>query len=98
MAQEATAARTIVVRDWRDHGSATFRNVQLVSPYANAAEIHVYCGEIKSSNAVGGFVPFAILAPIDESSRVYFADPNDPGGLLGYKTYCKGRSGVTVKF
>ncbi|MDM7956027.1 hypothetical protein [Blastomonas sp.] len=79
------AAVDAVKSKLRDPGSAQFRNFRRVPMFADSeadtaiGESYVYCGEINSKNAFGGYVGFTRLAVLPWASK----KPDDPYGVPG---------------
>lgn len=100
--------REAVVSKLKDPDSAQFRNVRkrpMFGEGENAYGPNVYCGEVNSRNAFGGYVGFAQFGvmPISEdgqtstgSDPVSIGDPNDPynpGTSLTYMSFCQDENG-----
>lgn len=100
--------REAVTSKLRDPASAMFQNVRKVPMFGDKDSDQgpfVYCGEVNSKNAFGGYVGFAQfgVTPMGDDGRpstgsdpVSIGDPSDPynpGTSLTYMSFCQDQSG-----
>lgn len=96
--------RDAVLAKLRDPDSAKFRNVRKLGILGEGVPDSpaVYCGEVNTKNAMGGytgFVHFAVM-PLGEdghtstrSDPVSIADETDPASPMAYMSFCQDEKG-----
>jgi len=86
-------ARSLVLEKLRDPNSAQFRNVQRVPFVDDPKDLkpgvkmpYVYCGEVNSKNAYGGYVGYTKFGV--SGDVVAISDPEFPDNLI-HEVFCK---------